>query len=220
MAVVRSNRSTSRCAAPVGGRVIVNVSNSFNSLTTENGTAGVASTPSGSSTPFVVTVQRQELDDTAAGVTAPAQAPLAAGTLAFSTAVTTGAAATPADPAQDAAATSTDGALQGSADEPAPVITAEQSPDEPSDGFNLRIPTGPFASRNAGPLGPILASVAGDPTPEVDRDERAMYQDIERRDAEPGYGEGAWRSRLIERNRANQVGRWRPLKAGAVSRSR
>ena len=71
------------------------------------------------------------------------------------------------------------------------MITAEQSPDEPSDGFNLRIPTGPFASRNAGPLGPILASVAGDPTPEVDRDERAMYQDIERRDAEPGYGEGA-----------------------------
>ena len=57
-------------------------------------------------------------------------------------------------------------------------------------GFTFRLSAGPLISRNAGPLGPILASTGRDPTPEVDRYERALYQDIERRGFDAGSGEG------------------------------
>ena len=55
---------------------------------------------------------------------------------------------------------------------------------ERADGFNVRVPTGPLASRSAGPLGPILASWEADLTPAVDRHERGLFQEIDGLDVE------------------------------------
>ena len=49
---------------------------------------------------------------------------------------------------------------------------------ESTDSFNLRVPTGPLASRGGGALGPTLALVDAEPTQPVDRLERALSQDI------------------------------------------
>jgi hypothetical protein len=49
---------------------------------------------------------------------------------------------------------------------------------ETVDGFNVRLPTGPFASRTAGPQGPIAATSESDLTPAVDRHERGLFQEI------------------------------------------
>ena len=59
-------------------------------------------------------------------------------------------------------------------DAPPPASSVALEPVlDSSDGFNLRVPTGPFASRSTSPLGPLLAGIGNDPTPEVDRNERA-----------------------------------------------
>lgn len=47
------------------------------------------------------------------------------------------------------------------------------------DGFSPRMPTGPLASRSAGPIVPALAVVDSDPTPAVDRHELALLQDLD-----------------------------------------
>ena len=64
--------------------------------------------------------------------------------------------------------------LTGAADSAAGGLVPESL-----DGFNVRVPTGPFASRSAGPLGPILATSEADLTPPVDRHERGLFQEIE-----------------------------------------
>ena len=48
-----------------------------------------------------------------------------------------------------------------------------------SESFNERVPTGPFASRSASPLGPFIAASMSDPTSPVDRHERGLFQDME-----------------------------------------
>ena len=78
------------------------------------------------------------------------------------------------------------------------ISAADESASEPAEGFNLRVPTGPFVSRNAGPLGPILASVGGDPTPEVDRNERALFQEIDRREVDQGLDQTGRRLELVQ----------------------
>jgi hypothetical protein len=183
---------------PAGGHLVVSLSMLGNSTTTESGTTGVsaASINSGLSVPFVVTVQRLDVQDPASAPTGPAQGPLAVGTVALAASSVPGVPAGADSPGQQSTVTTVDSS-QSSSDEPAPVLTADGEPaSESADGFNLRLPTGPFASRNAGPLGPILASVGGDPTPEVDRLERALFQEIERRDAETGIDQDEARSAL------------------------
>jgi hypothetical protein len=49
------------------------------------------------------------------------------------------------------------------------------SDDASSEGFNVRVATGPLASRSAGALGPALATVLFDHAPQVDRHERALF---------------------------------------------
>ena len=200
---------------PAGGHLVVSVSMLGNSTTTESGTTGVSapSTNSGLSVPFVVTVQRLDVQDPASAATGPAQGPLAVGTVALAASSVPGVPAGADSPGQQSTVTTGDSS-QSSSDEPAPVLTADGEPtSESADGFNLRLPTGPFASRNAGPLGPILASVGGDPTPEVDRLERALYQEIERRDAETGIDQDEARYALTHA----ESGEDRPLSAEALS---
>ncbi len=169
--------------APAPGRFVTKTSSSGSSSTTETGTTGVS--PSNSNALFISSVQRQDESDSSGGGSAPAQRLLSGGTSAFQM---TAFADEPAMTAGSAAQSNVDTAFAGpqlNSDEigSGSVSSAvDQAATGTSDGFNVRIPTGPFASRNAGPLGPILASVGGDPTPEVDRDARALYQEIERRE--------------------------------------
>jgi hypothetical protein len=175
-------------SAPVGGKLVVQVTPSESS-TSAAGT--VTTDPAGStgdwSVPFVLYVQRQDDEAQTASNGLPTQGVIAAGTLALTSsgqvvqptsfdgpavAIATGA-ADPAPSTQDSPPPATAGA-----DEPALVS---------ADGFNLRVPTGPFASRTAGPLGPILAGIGTEPTPEVDRNEGALFHEIERREADPGF---------------------------------
>jgi hypothetical protein len=47
------------------------------------------------------------------------------------------------------------------------------------DSFNVRLPTGPFASRTSGPVGPIAARPESDLAPAVDRHERGLLQEVD-----------------------------------------
>ena len=106
------------------------------------------------------------------------------------------------------------------ADEQAPtssVVTtttattdSTEPPSESFDGFNLRVLTGPLASRTAGPLGPTLASIDAEATQQVDRHERAPSQLIEGLEPLGGEPTVAWRSREPDEGssgvQANQPG--------------
>ena len=121
-----------------------------------------------SSVPFVVTVQRLDAQDpTASSSSEPAQAPISARSPSPLPRVGVPPRPIP-KPSKLSRATTT--SCRTSSDPPATAVaSAEEAPSDSGDAFNVRVPTGPLASRNAGPLGPILASVGGDPTPEVDR---------------------------------------------------
>ncbi len=170
--------------ASVSARLLGKLSSSSSAPTSESGTTGVASTsPSG---PFVSSVQRQDDQDTASAASAPAQGVLAIGMTPFSASSSALAPATIDSVAQRALETTADASF--STPEPAAIVLAnlEETSTGAEGGFDSRILTGPLASRTAGPLGPILASIGADPTPEVDRAERALSQVIERGESEAG----------------------------------
>ena len=169
--------------APVGGRLSVQIVPSDSPAPSEAGTTAVAAPASDWSVPFVLYVQRQDEQAPVGPIEPPAQGSVAAGTLAFSTSVQAVVPSSSDSPVNSATTPVSDSALSSQDAPPPAIAVADQSAADSLDGFNLRVPTGPFASRSAGPLGPILASVGGDPTPEVDRNERALFQEIERRDA-------------------------------------
>ena len=169
------------------------------SSASESGTTSAGSSSSlGSSTSFVLNVQRQDFADPTDSTGQGAQSPISIGTLVVapapqggSTATYTSAAAadpaetTPADAQAVTTAVATTSAVSDDTTEPST---------ETSDSFNLRVLTGPLASRAASPLGPTLASIDAEATQQVDRHERAMSQEIEGLeplDSEPSV---AWRS--------------------------
>jgi hypothetical protein len=176
-------------STPIPVHLMGKVSGSPNFPTTESGTPGVTSANSSES--FGATVLRQDDPDSTSAVTAPAQGPLAVGFTSFSDSTFSVIPPTLDNAAQSSAATTADTAQPGSEETAAVVAAFDRAASGSLDGFDTRIPTGPLASRNAGPLGPILASTGGDPTPEVDRDERAMYQTIERGESEAGNNQDA-----------------------------
>jgi hypothetical protein len=67
---------------------------------------------------------------------------------------------------------------------------------EGSGSFEVRVATGPLASRSAGPLGPLLATVVADPAPPVDRHERAFSQTLDDRESDDNEGTAARRPEL------------------------
>ncbi len=167
--------------APVDGHLVVQVTTASVAEsaagTSAAGTSTPASPAAGPNVSFTLYVQRQQSPELASESAMPAQGQTALGTVTFqssslaadpssATTVSTGDADNGAPAAQEAAiASSTD--------------TGASSEAELPDGFNLRVLTGPLASRSSGPLGPILADAEVDPTPPVDRHERALIQDIE-----------------------------------------
>ena len=87
--------------------------------------------------------------------------------------------------------------------------TTADTPEPPSeslDSFNVRVSTGPFASRSASPLGPTLASIDAEATQQVDRHERAMSQEIEGLEPVDGEQSTAWRSEDTDEESSSQPG--------------
>jgi hypothetical protein len=173
-------------AAHLGAQLV----SSGSQATTEAGTiAGSAALTWG--VPVVVSAQRQDGQDPATSISEPTQG---SGRILLSSLSALAGAPTSSDTEASVPTVVTDETGLSAPDQVVPAIevTAE-TPSSASAGFIFRITAGPFVSRNAGPLGPILASVGGDPTPEVDRNERALHHEIERRDFDgsdyihPGY---------------------------------
>jgi hypothetical protein len=167
--------------APVGGRLLVQISASGATLQ-PGAIGGSVGSSSGWNIPFILDVQRQDLQPPGAasssgsglgqgllgtvvfvtpGLTGSSEQDFSAWTpgVAQSTTLTAGQRVEPA-------------ALSLSAD---PTLSATESTGE----FNVRLPVGPLVSRSAGPVEPMLASAATDPTPPVNRHERALSQRIE-----------------------------------------
>jgi hypothetical protein len=172
--------------APAGGRLVVQIAASRPNSETGPGTTSTASTQSASSAVlFIMDVTRQDAPVTSqdagmavqgasAGVGSANLAPLQQGRFLFANSPSPTAPSTPAE--QDT------GLLQNDAPVTAALVSAATEPNlaiESADSFDMRVATGPLASRSAGPLGPMLAAVDSDPTQPVDRHERALWQEID-----------------------------------------
>ena len=184
--------------APAGGHVLVEITTAATASSTGTGPTVVSGPTTSLSGSFVLDIQRQE-DRPAQPGAPPAQGQVAVGTLLFVPSAQSGLSSLSEATASLTDATAADG-LDGQA-----LVTASSDPSaaglvqDAGDGFNVRVPTGPFASRSAGPLGPILASSEADPTPAVDRHERGLFQAIDSLDAEPGAVLPERRSQLTQR---------------------
>jgi len=161
---------------PAEAHLVVQVTTA-GAVETAAGTSTVIGPAASSNVSFVLYVQRQQTPEPAAESAVPAQSQTALGTVAFESSSLGAGAVTAADTAVGATG---DGAPagQGAAVASSADIGASIEPDI-SDGFNFRVLTGPLASRSSGPIGPILADADVDPTPPVDRHERALIQDIQ-----------------------------------------
>ncbi len=164
--------------APAGGLLVVRVAR-------VSGVPSVAGSllPSTfqSSIPFLLDVQRQEQPspETSAATTAE---PGWFGTFALTSAGLSG------QSSQSASSVSTGDPSSGlgSGDQATEVSPASTPSNigSPDDGYYVRLATGPLVSRSSGPLGPVLAASDTDPTPPVDRHERALLQEIPSLDRE------------------------------------
>jgi hypothetical protein len=79
---------------------------------------------------------------------------------------------------------------------------------ESTDSFNLRVPTGPLASRGGGALGPTLAQVDAEPTQPVNRLERALSQEIVGLGAGDGELTAARRTGANDQELSDDPGTW------------
>jgi hypothetical protein len=177
--------------APTGGHLMVQIGAAVeSSTTTGSGIVSITGTsqPADWKESFVMDVQRQEAQaPTQDGASLP-QAQETLGTLIVAAVQQPGtdlSSSTWSSPAAEAGGTALDGQAPTTL-----VASASNAPDpatESFDIFDVRVPTGPLASRSAGPLGPTLAVIDADPTQPVDRHERALSQEIEGL----GAGDGA-----------------------------
>ena len=179
---------------------------------TASGNTAAPSPASNGDVPFVLDVQRQDAATAVQSSGPLVQAPVLVGTLAI--------APTPQGGSSVSSSTTTaSGEEDGESAPAAPsaVMTVAstttalpEAPEEPPSGsldsFNVRVSTGPFASRSASPLGPSLASIDAEATQQVDRHERALSQEID--GMEPGDGEQsiAWRSEDTDDESSSQPG--------------
>jgi len=182
--------------APAGGQLLVQITTAAGALATPTNPTTVSGPASSWNVSFVLDVQRQE--DSAQQGAPPAQGLVAVGTVPFASSSQSELTSLSQETASLADATA--GALldgQGLVTEAADFPAAGLVP-EGLDSFNVRIPTGPLASRSAGPLGPILESWEVDLTPPVDRHERGLFQEIDGLDADQETDLPERRSRLTK----------------------
>ena len=182
------------------------------STATESGnTVGGPSQASNETVSFVLDVQRQEAPTAVQDNGSSVAASVSVGTLVV--------APTPRGGSSVASSTST--AQVGDDDESAPAAqvastaatsaitaapTVPEAPNESLESFNVRVSTGPFASRSASPLGPTLASIDAEATQQVDRHERAMSQEIEGLEPVDGEQSTAWLSEDTDDDSSSEPG--------------
>jgi hypothetical protein len=160
---------------------------------------------------FVLDVQRQDAPTAVEVSGTPVQAAVLMGTLVL--------APTPQSGSSVSSSTATESAGEDAESAPAaqsavmtvgPTTTAlSAAPEPPSDSldsFNVRVSTGPFASRSASPLGPSLASIDAEATQQVDRHERAMSQEIEGLEPVDGEQSTVWRSEDTDEESSSRPG--------------
>jgi hypothetical protein len=180
---------------------------SSSSATDSANTAGPQPAP-GDNVSFVLDIQRQDAPDTGQGTGSIVQAPVGVGTLVVAPTSqgisSTSSSTWTAPDEQDGESAS---AAQGPTTAVASAATATFEPaGESLESFNVRLSTGPLASRSASPLGPTLASIDAEATQPVDRHERALSQEIEGLEPVDGERSTAWRSEDSNEESSNEPG--------------
>jgi hypothetical protein len=179
--------------ASVDGHQLAQVASPPGASSAGPGVTSTASPTPNSSASFVVDVQRQE-ESGQQGGSPPAQAPVAFATLLAPSSWQAG---LPLAFQQTAALADTSaGAGQGGQEILIDSTNATADGAGPADGFNVRVPIGPLASRSAGPLGPVVADWEIDLAPPVDRHERGLFQELDGLGADDEADLGGWRSQL------------------------
>ena len=176
------NVTVSLESAPAGGNLLVQLS----VPSSNNAAAGPLGTGS-SQVPFSMEIQRQEVGSALAiagaaamGGVIPSLVRSGIGALTTSTMGGQGGDSGPSPnlaetPMADVAANASPIVVdQGEA-----IPSESASGEAPAGSFDVRLSSGPLASRSASPLGPALATVMADPAPPVDRHERALSQSID-----------------------------------------
>ncbi len=164
--------------APAGGQLVVRVASVPGAQT---GAGSLAPSTFQSNVPFLLDVQRQDQVSAEASAESTAESGWI-GTFALASAGQSVASSLSANSvANDDASSDVAISDQTTEGPPAgtPIITGSQD-----DGYYIRLATGPPVSRSSGPLGPVLAASDTDPTPPVDRHERALLQEIPNLDRE------------------------------------
>jgi hypothetical protein len=175
---------------PAGDRIVVDIaavelSSSSPSSTSSTALASsVVTTPASSqsaswSVPFILDVQRQQSSASNTDAVSVAPGTETIGTLIVAPAqqpVLFASSSSPTAPAEQDGSSLLE--VQPTNTAGATVAQTSDSVTESTDNFNLRVPTGPLASRGGGALGPTLALVDAEPTQPVNRLERALLQDI------------------------------------------
>jgi hypothetical protein len=202
-----------------GSHVLIQITTaeplSGSAVSSSSGTAsGNTAAPSPASigdVPFVLDVQRQDAATAVQSSGPLVQAPVLIGTLAIAPTPQGGSSVssstTTASGEEDGeSAPTAQSAVMTVASTTTALSAAPEPPSGSLDSFNVRVSTGPFASRSASPLGPSLASIDAEATQQVDRHERAMSQEIEGLEPVDGEQSTVWRSEDTDDESSSQPG--------------
>jgi hypothetical protein len=173
--------------APAGDQLLVQIGTAASATGAPGGSPSVTGPVGNWIVPYVLNVQRDE-QDSALPDASPAQGQVSLGTLVFTLSPQGGGFSFSQTSVESPDATGATALNIQQVVAAALGSAADGSVPESSDGYNVRVSTGPLASRSAGPLGPILASSEADLAPPVDRHERALFQEIEGLPGDDGTG--------------------------------
>jgi hypothetical protein len=173
--------SVSFASAPEGGNLVVQISVPSN--ISSEGTLSTSDSPLS----FLLDIQRQDTGNSptlGAGfyLAGPISGTVRSGITALTTSTmsTQGSnSSSSTDPTSNLGTESDANALPFVGDEGDVILADSESGEDFSGGFNVRVSSGPLASRSASPLGPALATILSDLAPPVDRHERALSQSID-----------------------------------------
>ncbi len=199
--------------ATSGSNILIQVTTSepflggvSSSSATGSASTAAPSQASNGNVSFVLDVQRQDATNNAQASGQAVQGPVSVGTLVIAptpqggSSVSSSTWTAPAEEDDESAP-----AAQASTTAVASAASATSEPlSESPESFNVRVSTGPFASRSASPLGPTLASIDAEATQQVDRHERAMSQEIEGLEPADTEQSTAWRSAGTDQELSSQ----------------
>jgi hypothetical protein len=184
-------------SAAEGGNLVVQIS--VPSSISSEGTLSTSDSPLS----FLLDIQRQDPGNApaiGAGIYlagGPISGAVRSGITALTTSTMSGQgsnSSSSTDPASNLGTESDANALPLVGDQGDDILADSESGEDLSGGFNVRVSSGPLASRSASPLGPALATILSDLAPPVDRHERALSQSID--ESESGDESEAERLRL------------------------